>query len=44
MDLQVRKLKEEIYAIPRKKSVTGPYHLSQSREDSLFIPTSKGED
>ena len=44
MDLQVRKLKEEISATPRKKSVTGPYHHSQGRQDSLLIPTGKGED
>ena len=44
MDLQVRKLKEEISATLRKKSVTGSYHDSQGRQDSLLIPTGKGED
>ena len=43
MDLQVKKLKADISATPRKNSVTGPYHQPQGR-DKLLIPPVKGED
>ena len=42
MDLQVKKLKVELSATPRKNSVTGPYHHSPGR-DKLLIPPVKGE-
>ena len=43
MDLQVKKLEVDIFAAPRKNSVTGPYYHSQSR-DKLLIPPAKGDD
>ena len=43
MDLQVKKLKVDISAAPRKNSFTGPYHHPQGRDQS-FIPPVKGED
>ena len=43
MDLQVKKLKVDISATPRKNSVTGPYHHPQGR-DKLLIPPVKGEE
>ena len=43
VDLQVKKLKVDISANPRKNSVTGPYHHPQGR-DKLLIPPVKGED
>ena len=42
MDLQVKKLKVDISATPRKSFVTGPYHHPQG--DKLLIPAVKGED
>ena len=42
MDLQVKKLKVDISATPRKNPVTGPYHHPQGR-DKLLIPR-KGEE
>ena len=36
MDLQVKTLKVETSATPRKNSVTGPYHHSQGRDKLLF--------
>ena len=41
-DLEVKKLKVDISANPRKNSVTGPYHHPQGR-DKLLIPPVKGE-
>ena len=43
MNLQVKKLKVDISATPRKNSVTGPYHHPQGR-DKLLIPRVKGEE
>ena len=37
MDLQVKKLKVDISAIPKKNYDTGPYHYPQAR-DKLLIP------
>ena len=42
MDLQVKRLKEEISTTPRKNFVTGPYHHPQGR-DKLLISSVKGE-
>ena len=42
MDLQVKKMKVDISATPKKNSVTGPYHHPQGR-DKLLIPPVKGE-
>ena len=35
IDLQVKKLKIDIFATPRKNSVTGPYHHPQDRQITL---------
>ena len=43
MDLQVKKLKVDIYTTPKQNSLHGPYHLPQGR-DKLLIPSVKGED
>ena len=43
MDLQVKKLKVDISAIPMKNTVTGPYHHPQDRNKLLILPV-KGED
>ena len=43
MDLQLKKLKVDISATPKKNSVTGPYHDRQGR-DELLSPPVKGED
>ena len=43
MDLQVKKLKVDISAIPKKNYDTGPYHYPQAR-DKLLIPPVKRED
>ena len=43
MDLQVKKLKVDISATPRKNSSTGPCHHHQGRDQSL-IPPFKGGD
>ena len=43
MDLQVKELKVDISAFPRKNSVTGPYHHPQGRDKLLILPV-KGED
>ena len=37
MDLQVKKLKVDVYASPRKNSVTNPCHQPQCR-DKLLVP------
>ena len=42
MDLQVKRLKEEISTTPWKNFVTGPYHHPQGR-DKLLISSVKGE-
>ena len=42
VDLQVKKLKADISATPRKNSVTGPCHHPVGRE-KLLIPPIKGE-
>ena len=42
MDLQVKKLKVDISATPKKNSDTGLYHHPQGR-DKLLIPPVKGE-
>ena len=39
MDLQVKKMKVDICATPRKNSVTGSYHHLQDR-DKVLIPPS----
>ena len=43
MDLQVKKLKVDISATPKKNSDTDPYHQPQGR-DKLLIPPVKRED
>ena len=43
MDFQVKKMKVEISATPRKSSVPGPYCQSQGI-NKLLIPPVKGED
>ena len=43
MDLQVKKLKVDISATPKKNSDTGSYHHPQGR-DKLLIPPVKEED
>ena len=43
MDLQVKKLKIDTSANPKKNSVTSPYHHPQCR-DKLLIPLVKGEE
>ena len=39
MNLQVKKLKVDISTIPKKNSLTGPYHQYQDK-DKLLIPPS----
>ena len=43
MDLQIKKLKVDISAVPRKNSDIGPSHHPQGK-DTLLIPLVKGED
>ena len=43
MDWQVKKLKVDISATPKKNSDTGSYHHPQGR-DKLLIPPVKEED
>ena len=38
VDLQVKKLKVDISATPRKSSVAGPYHHPQGRNKLLIPP------
>ena len=43
MDWQVKKLKVDISATPKKNSDTGPYYHPQGRDKLLILPV-KGED
>ena len=43
MGLQVKELKVDISAVPRKNTVTGLYHHPQGRDKLLILPV-KGED
>ena len=45
MDLQVKKLKVDMSATPRKNSVTGPYHFKSAfskhqQKNTLFVKRS----